>query len=169
MSFLSCEEMLAAARSQNLSLAEAILRSDLAESRLTEEASRYAMHHLWHVMEATSRDYDPAQRSRSGLSGGDAAKVEQAHQAGRSYGGDYLAEVTAEALKTAECNACMKRIVAAPTAGSCGVLPAVLLPLARAGEADEEAICDGSLCGRRLRAGHRRPGHSGRCRGWLSG
>ena len=134
--------MLAAARSQNISLAEAILRSDLAESRLTEEASRHAMHHLWHVMEATSLDYDPAQRSRSGLSGGDAAKVEQAHQAGRSYGGDYLAEVTAEALKTAECNACMKRIVAAPTAGSCGVLPAVLLPLARAGEADEEAICD---------------------------
>ena len=43
MSFLSCEEMLAAARSQNLSLAEAILRSDLAESRLTEEASRHAM------------------------------------------------------------------------------------------------------------------------------
>lgn len=117
MSFLSCEEMLAAARSQNLSLAEAILRSDLAESRLTEEASRHAMHHLWHVMEATSLDYDPAQRSRSGLSGGDAAKVEQAHQAGRSYGGDYLAEVTAEALKTAECNACMKRIVAAPHSG----------------------------------------------------
>ena len=57
-------------------------------------------------------------------------------------GGDYLAAVTAEALKTAECNACMKRIVAAPTAGSCGVLPAVLLPLARAGEADEEAICE---------------------------
>ena len=36
MSFLSCEEMLAAARSQNISLSEAILRSDLAESRLTE-------------------------------------------------------------------------------------------------------------------------------------
>ena len=47
-----------------------------------------------------------------------------------------------EALKTAECNACMKRIVAAPTAGSCGVLPAVLLPLARAGQADEDAVCD---------------------------
>ena len=118
MAFLSCEEMLAAARTQNISLAEAVLRSDLAESRLTEEQSRHGMLHLWHVMEATSRDYDPAQRSRSGLSGGDAAKVEQAHRAGRSYGGDYLAEVTAEALKTAECNACMKRIVAAPTAGS---------------------------------------------------
>ena len=127
MSFLSCEEMLAAARTQKISLAEAVLRSDLAESRLTEEQSRHTMRHLWHVMEATSREYDPAQRSRSGLSGGDAAKVEQAHKAGRSYGGDYLAEVTAEALKTAECNACMKRIVAAPTAGSCGVIPAVLI------------------------------------------
>ena len=47
----------------------------------------------------------------------------------------------AEALKTAECNACMKRIVAAPTAGSCGVLPAVLLPLWRSGSYNEEAIC----------------------------
>ena len=95
MSFLSCEEMLAAARSQNLSLAEAILRSDLAESRLTEEASRHAMHHLWHVMEPPAGSMTlPAQPQR--LSGASAAKVEQAHQAGRSYGGDYLAEVTAE-------------------------------------------------------------------------
>ena len=142
MSFLSCEEMLAAARSQKITLAEAVLRSDLDESRLTEEQSRAAMHHLWRVMQATSREYDPAQRSRSGLSGGDAAKVEQAHKEGKLLGGDYLSAVTAEALKTAECNACMKRIVAAPTAGSCGVLPAVLLPLARAGEADEEAVCE---------------------------
>ena len=134
--------MLAAARSQKITLAEAVLRSDLEESRLTEEQSRTAMHHLWQVMQATSREYDPAQRSRSGLSGGDAAKVEQAHKEGKLLGGDYLSAVTAEALKTAECNACMKRIVAAPTAGSCGVLPAVLLPLARAGEADEEAVCE---------------------------
>ena len=142
MAFLSCEEMLAAARSQKITLAEAVLRSDLEESRLTEAHSRAAMRHLWQVMQATSQEYDPTQRSRSGLSGGDAAKVEQAWQQGRLLGDDYLAAVTAEALKTAECNACMKRIVAAPTAGSCGVLPAVLLPLARSGEADEESICD---------------------------
>ena len=141
MSFLSCEEMLAAARSQNISLSEAILRSDLAESRLTEAHSREMMHHLWQVMQATSRDYDPAQRSRSGLSGGDAAKVEQAHKEGKSLGGDYLAAVTAEALKTAECNACMKRIVAAPTAGACGVLPAVLVNYQKEkGTADEQIV-----------------------------
>lgn len=142
MSFLSCAEMLAYAHEQGCTLAQAVLRSDLAESRLTEEASRAEMRRLWQVMQATSRDYEPGRRSRSSLVGGDAAKVEQAAAQGRLLGGDYLAAVTAEALKTAECNACMKRIVAAPTAGSCGVLPAVLLPLARAGEAGDEAICE---------------------------
>ena len=142
MSFLSCAEMLAYAHEQGCTLAQAVLRSDLAESRLTEEASRAEMRRLWQVMQATSRDYEPGRRSRSGLVGGDAAKVEQAAAQGRLLGGNYLAAVTAEALKTAECNACMKRIVAAPTAGSCGVLPAVLLPLARAGEAGDEAICE---------------------------
>ena len=39
--------MLAAACSQKITLAEAVLRSDLDESRLTEEQSRAAMHHLW--------------------------------------------------------------------------------------------------------------------------
>ena len=142
MSFLSCAEMLGAAAEQGISLAEAVMRNDLSESRLTEEKSRADMRTLWHVMQATSRDYDPAQRSRSGLCGGDAAKVELAAAAGKLLGGDYLAAVTAEALKTAECNACMKRIVAAPTAGSCGVLPAVLLPLARSGEASDDDICE---------------------------
>ena len=45
-----------------------------------------------------------------------------------------------QALKVAECNACMKRIVAAPTAGSCGVLPAVLIPLADERDMPEETI-----------------------------
>ena len=115
--------MLAAASSQKISLSEAILRSDLAESRLTEAHSREMMHHLWQVMQATSRDYDPAQRSRSGLSGGDAAKVERAHQEGRSFGGDYLAAVTAEALKTAECNACMKRMSQPPRRAAAAFCP----------------------------------------------
>ena len=50
MAFLSCEEMLVAARSQKITLAEAVLRSDLEESRLTEAHSRAAMRHLWQVM-----------------------------------------------------------------------------------------------------------------------
>ena len=104
MSFLSCEEMLAAARSQKITLAEAVLRSDLEESRLTEEQSRAAMHHLWQVMQATSREYDPAQRSRSGLSGGDAAKVEQAHKEGKLLGGDYLSALPVRYETSSRCH-----------------------------------------------------------------
>lgn len=43
--------------------------------------------------------------------------------------GDRMSRVIAQALQMGESNACMKRIVAAPTAGACGVLPAVLIPL----------------------------------------
>ena len=141
MSFSSVREMLQACQSTRQPLYEVILESDLAESGLTRAESEAEMHRLWSVMCATSDGYCGADRSMSGFVGGDAAKVERAAANGELYASGYFASVMAEALKTAECNACMKRIVAAPTAGSCGVLPAVLLPLWRMGTAGEEAIC----------------------------
>ncbi len=142
MAYSSVKAMLNVSRQNNQPLWDVILQSDLLESGLTRPQSLAEMHHLWQVMVQTSDNYCGADRSASGFAGGDAAKVAEAEARGQLLTGGYLAQVMAEALKTAECNACMKRIVAAPTAGSCGVLPAVLLPLARSGEADEEAICD---------------------------
>ena len=142
MAYSSVKAMLNVSRQNNQPLWDVILQSDLLESGLTRTQSLAEMHHLWQVMVQTSDNYCGADRSASGFAGGDAAKVAEAEARGQLLTGGYLAQVMAEALKTAECNACMKRIVAAPTAGSCGVLPAVLLPLARSGEADEEAICD---------------------------
>ena len=142
MAFSSVHEMIDLCKESSKPLYEVILESDLAESGLTRAESEAEMHRLWAVMQATSDGYCGADRSMSGFAGGDAAKVNAAAARGVLYADGYFADVMAEALKTAECNACMKRIVAAPTAGSCGVLPAVLLPLARAGQADEEAVCD---------------------------
>ena len=142
MAFSSVHEMIDLCKESGKPLYEVILESDLAESGLTRAESEAEMHRLWAVMRATSDGYCGADRSMSGFAGGDAAKVNAAAARGVLYADGYFADVMAEALKTAECNACMKRIVAAPTAGSCGVLPAVLLPLARAGEADEEAVCE---------------------------
>ena len=93
-------------------------------------------------MLATSEDYRADDRSNSGMVGGDAEKIKTAAASGRLIGDQYFTDVIEEALKTAECNACMKRIVAAPTAGSCGVLPAVLIPLYRRGGASEAQITD---------------------------
>lgn len=140
MAFSSVHEMVELCKSTGKPLFELILESDLAESGLTRAESEADMHRLWSVMQATSDDYCGADRSMSGFAGGDAAKVSAAAAQGLLYADGFFAEVMAEALKTAECNACMKRIVAAPTAGSCGVLPAVLLPLWRRGLADEAAI-----------------------------
>ena len=142
MAFSSVHEMIDLCKESGKPLYEVILESDLAESGLTRAESEAEMHRLWAVMQATSDGYCGADRSMSGFAGGDAAKVNAAAACGVLYADGYFADVMAEALKTAECNACMKRIVAAPTAGSCGVLPAVLLPLSRAGQADEDAVCD---------------------------
>lgn len=141
MAYSSVNAMLNVSRQNNQPLWDVILQSDLLESGLTRPQSLAEMHHLWQVMVQTSDNYCGADRSASGFAGGDAAKVAEAEVRGQLLTGGYLAQVMAEALKTAECNACMKRIVAAPTAGSCGVLPAVLLPLWRSGNYNEEAIC----------------------------
>ncbi len=141
MAYSSVNAMLNVSRQNNQPLWDVILQSDLLESGLTRPQSLAEMHHLWQVMVQTSDNYCGTDRSASGFAGGDAAKVAEAEARGQLLTGGYLAQVMAEALKTAECNACMKRIVAAPTAGSCGVLPAVLLPLWRSGNYNEEAIC----------------------------
>lgn len=142
MAFKSTAEMIQAAENKNISLAEAICLSDLPESGLTKEASLAQMKHIWDVMLETSAGYDASDRSNSGMVGGDAVKIKNAAAAGLLIGDAYFSEVMEEALKTAECNACMKRIVAAPTAGSCGVLPAVLIPLYRGGTVTEDAVID---------------------------
>ena len=141
MAYSSVKAMLNVSRQNNQPLWDVILQSDLLESGLTRPQSLAEMHHLWQVMVQTSDNYCGADRSASGFAGGDAAKVAEAEARGQLLTGGYLAQVMAEALKTAECNACMKRIVAAPTAGSFGVLPGVLLPLWRSGSYNEEAIC----------------------------
>ena len=60
--------------------------------------------------------------------GGDGARMREYAKNGKTICGEYIGSVLAQALEMGESNACMKCIVAAPTAGSCGVLPAVLLP-----------------------------------------
>lgn len=135
MAFSSVEGLLQAAG--QVPLWRAVLEDDLRERGVDEARSWRQMAALWTAMKAPVAEYDPAARSRSGLTGGAGARLEGE---GPGLCPPFLRQVIAAALKTGECNACMKRIVAAPTAGSCGVLPAVLLPLQRRGLADEAAV-----------------------------
>ena len=140
MSFSSIADMLSAAQERTQPLYAVIRDADCLENGYDAAASHRQIAALWAAMQASSRQYCASDRSNSGLIGGDAEKLRAAAEKGLLLGGTYFQRVTEQALKVAECNACMKRIVAAPTAGSCGVLPAVLIPLTDERDVPEEMI-----------------------------
>ena len=114
--------------------------TDVEERQVTAEASFEKMRSTWRAMVESVDTYRADRRSVSGLVGGDAQKMWDYAAAQETLCGPYLQEVIATALCVAESNACMSRIVAAPTAGACGVLPAVLVPLYRRGTVEEDDI-----------------------------
>lgn len=66
-------------------------------------------------------------KSVSGLIGGDAVKISKYAKSGKTLCGNFMTEAMAMAISSSEVNAAMGKIVAAPTAGSCGILPAVII------------------------------------------
>ena len=82
---------------------------------------------MYLAMKEANESYDKDLKSQSGLSGGDGEKMMEEVKKMQNLTGEFVGTVMANALKMGESNACMKRIVAAPTAGACGVLPAVLI------------------------------------------
>lgn len=84
---------------------------------------------MYQAMKDADARYDEKLKSESGLVGTEGKKMMEARAEGTLLCGDFIGKVMEKALKTSESNACMKRIVAAPTAGSCGVVPAVFLSL----------------------------------------
>lgn len=113
---------------------------DVEERQVTPEASFEKMRMTWKAMLETVDTYRGDLRSLSGLVGGDGQRMAEFAASGKALAGDYLSQVITLALCTAESNACMRKIVAAPTAGACGVLPAVLIPLYRQGVPEEEIV-----------------------------
>lgn len=126
--------------SENRDIFEVILDSDCTDRGVSREASLEKMHALYAAIRRAQEGYDPTLRSASGMVGGDGAKMREYVQKGKTICGDYIGQVIAQALEMGESNACMKCIVAAPTAGSCGVLPAVLLPYQAREGLDDDAM-----------------------------
>ena len=135
--FGSVEALLSA--SADKPLWKAVLEDDCHDRDADPEASLARMGRLWETMRQSLLDYDPARRSASGLSGGQGERMAALDG---SICGPFLQEVITAALKMGEHNACMGRIVAAPTAGACGVMPAVLLPLQHRDQLTDEKMVE---------------------------
>jgi len=127
--FESLGDAVEQAEAQRLSLGELALRTEADDGLKTRPEIEAALQRALDVMRhAVARGLPGDLMSVSGLVGGDAARMTRG--AG-PLAGTVFTEVIASALAVQEVNAAMGVIVAAPTAGGAGVLPGVLLGLAR--------------------------------------
>lgn len=140
MSFKSLSEIVEKAKTAKKEFWQIIIKDDMKEQGTSFEVSFAKMKDMYLAMKNADKNYDPALRSASGLSGGDGAKLEEFKKQKNRLLGDFMTEVMEKAVKMGESNACMKRIVAAPTAGSCGIIPAVLLTYEKQCNVNEEKI-----------------------------
>ena len=142
MSLDSMKEIFDKMEQQQKSFWEIVLEEDMESRQVTRNQSLAKMLLTWQAMVDAADSYTGRKRSVSGLVGGDGIKMRQYCIRGEAMTGGYVSEVIAEALSMAESNACMRRIVAAPTAGACGVLPAVLLPLCKYEELSQHQLLE---------------------------
>ena len=139
----SVEKLLTRAQGQGIASAmrDWQLRHDDTAQSVAELDAR--MEEALQVMrESVEKGLDPELHSVSRLTGGNAYKLMTAMQNGITAGENLLGRICARALAVAECNAAMGRIVAAPTAGACGILPAALLTLQEEYDLSDEKLID---------------------------
>lgn len=142
MSYQSMEEAYARCEREGIEFWKAVQLEDAEERDIKTEDSWKQMKGMWQAMLDSIDTYDPSLMSRSGLVGKEGGMMDEYLKKGDTLCGEYMAKVMANALKMGCNNACMKRIVAAPTAGACGVLPAVLVTYYREYEVPEEKMIE---------------------------
>ena len=125
--YKSLEELITAEKENHIPFWKCAMQKDCLELDITEEEAFQRMKQMYLVMKESDEAYQADLISTSGLVGGDGQRMHEARLERKLICGDFIGRVMERAIKMGESNACMKRIVAAPTAGSCGVIPAVFI------------------------------------------
>ena len=137
--FESLQQMQEICEEKGISFWELVMQEEVNEKQSTPEEIFDMMQEMYHAMVLADEGYQQ-EKSSSGMVGGAGALMAEWNRNGKTLAGPFLGQVMERALKMAESNACMKRIVAAPTAGSCGVLPAVLITYQKEENCPEEEV-----------------------------
>ncbi|MGG5463328.1 L-serine ammonia-lyase, iron-sulfur-dependent, subunit alpha [Clostridium sp. B9] len=139
-------ELLEICRDNNFSLAEYAIQHEMENKNCTREDVIKGMEKVLHVMkDAANEGQEKKVYSVSGLIGGDAYKLRKYLEKGNTLTGNVMVGAMARALSCSEVNASMGRIVACPTAGSCGILPAVILTVGERLELNDDELIMGLL------------------------
>ena len=142
MSYRSMEEAQERCEKEGIEFWKAVQMEDGDERGVSEEDSWKEMKHMWHAMLDSLDSYDPELMSGSRMVGREGGLMDAYRERQDTLCGDFMAKVMGNALKMGCNNACMKRIVAAPTAGACGVVPAVLVTYYREYDVPEEKMVE---------------------------
>ena len=127
----SIHKLIKEAEKKNKKISEVVLEDQVKAMEKAEAELYKKMEESFEVMLSSVKEgLKKDQTSTSGLTGGEGYLMNHyASTAGKSLCGDFMAKAMARALAVAGCNASMGKIVAAPTAGSCGILPGCLVSL----------------------------------------
>lgn len=142
MAYQAVEEIQNRCEKESIPFWKAVQLEDCEENGITEEESWQQMTLMWTRMKEGVDAYNPSEISRSGLVGKEGGLMDEYRQNEKPLCGDFVSKVIANALKMGCNNACMKRIVAAPTAGACGVMPAVLVTYFREYGVEEDRMIE---------------------------
>lgn len=127
LSYESISELYKTAETQHKRIREIVLEDQAAQLEQPEEALIERMEeNLTVMLEAIENGSKPGVKSTSGLTGGDAYRLKQTISEGKHLCGDLMSNAIQMAMAVSEINAAMGKIVATPTAGSCGILPGAL-------------------------------------------
>ena len=138
------EELLELCEKYNISLSEYAIRCEVEERGLTREEVIEKMRKNLRVMiKAANEGREKEVYSVTGLIGGDGYKLNEYAKSGKTLTGIATTLAMAMALSSSEVNASMGKIVACPTAGSCGILPAVILSAGEKLGLDEDGFLKG--------------------------
>ena len=141
LKYESIRELVEAAERENTTISSLVLADQAEQMEMEKEQIFKRMKYSFQVMrEAVDAGMSKDQRSMSGLTGGEGYHMHEYALRGGGLCGPFLSRAIARALAVAGCNASMGRIVAAPTAGSCGILPGCLVSLYEDKGMDEEAV-----------------------------
>ena len=137
--YKSISELVNAASSAGRTISEVVLADQAEQLCISPDALFERMDARLSVMEdSVKAGMNPALRSTSGLTGGDASRMWD-HAASGGICGGFTNRAMARALAVSENNAAMGKIVAAPTAGSCGILPGAVVSMLDEGRCSREA------------------------------
>ena len=141
MEYTSVSELIREAENRKCRISDTVLKDQAAELELTEEEVFRRMEEMLLVMDNSARrGQEEGLRSMSGLTGGDGRKLCLYAEQGKSLLGERTARAAALAMGVTEYNAAMGKIVAAPTAGSCGILPGCLLEMLSEGVPKDDVV-----------------------------